>query len=286
MTAAGTPISESEAPAERPLNSRQYIEEAWEPCLIPADGDLVSCNYNANPELEGEAALCVVPTHRLPVVEDPVRMKVKPNVMSEWLDRLTARGAGILLVHGKWFDNMWTSAAMAASGVDYFSRIEARMAAAIEGALSRGWATPGRVVLMGSSRHGFVTLEAMARNPAVSAGVAHQPVVHWPRMREFQGMEGNPVVIRHSLYDLVDRLSPRPLYIQTGYADQRVGQDRIEALIGPLTDEYERRGCASRFTRELMPIPGHDGTRVPISALDSVVDWLCEQGLLESEDDE
>ena len=113
------------------------------------DGELVSCNFNANPELGGEAALCVIPTHRLPVVEDPVRMKVKPNVMSEWLDRLTARGAGILLVHGKWFDNMWTSAAMATRGVDYFSRIEARMAAAIEGALSRGWATPGRVVLMG-----------------------------------------------------------------------------------------------------------------------------------------
>ena len=282
---AGTPISEDEASAGRPLYSRQYIEDAWEPCLIPADGDLVSCNFNANPELGGQATLCVIPTHRLPVVEDPVRMKVKPNVMSEWLDRLTARGAGILLVHGKWFDNMWTSAAMATRGVDYFSRIEARMAAAIEGAQSRGWATPGRVVLMGSSRHGFVTLEAMARNPAVSAGVAHQPVVYWPRMREFQGMEGNPVVMRHSLYDLVDRLAPRPLYIQTGYADERVGQDWIEALIGPLTEEYERRGCGSRFTRELMPIRGHDGTRVPISALDSVVDWLCEQGLLGSEDD-
>ena len=285
MTAAGTPISEDEASVGRPLNSRQYIEEAWEPCLIPADGELVSCNFNANPELGGEAALCVIPTHRLPVVEDPVRMKVKPNVMSEWLDRLTARGAGILLVHGKWFDNMWTSAAMATRGVDYFSRIEARMAAAIDGALSRGWATPGRVVLMGSSRHGFVTLEAMARNPDVSAGVAHQPVVYWPRMREFQGMEGNPVVMRHSLNDLVDRLAPRPLYIQTGYADERVGQDWIEALIGPLSAEYERRGCTSRFTRELMPIPGHDGTRVPVAALDSVVDWLCEQGLLASEDD-
>ena len=285
MTAAGTPISEDEAPAGRPLNSRQYIAEAWEPCRIPVDGDLVSCNYNANPDLGGQAALCVIPTQALAVVEDPVRMKVKPNVMSEWLDRLTARGAGILLVHGKWFDNMWTSAAMATRGVDYFSRIEARMAAAIDGALSRGWATPGRVVLMGSSRHGFVTLEAMARNPDVSAGVAHQPVVYWPRMREFRGMEGNPVVMRHSLYDLVDRLAPRPLYIQTGYADERVGQDWIEALIGPLAEEYERRGCAPRFTRELMPIPGHDGTRVPVSALDSVVDWLCEQGLLGSEDD-
>ena len=172
---------------------------------------------------------------------------------------------------------------MAARGVDYFSRIEARMAAAIEGALSRGWATPGRVVLMGSSRHAFVSLLSMARNPDVSAGVAHQPVVHWPRMKEFHGMEGNPVVMRHSLYDLVDRFAPRPLYIQTGYADQRVGQDWIEALVAPLSDEYERRGSGSMFTRELLPIPGHDGTRVPIPALDSVVDWLCDQELLGSE---
>ena len=136
---------------------------------------------------------------------------------------------------------------------------------------------------MGSSRHGFVTLHAMARNPDVSAGVAHQPVVHWPRMKEFQGMEGNPVVMRHSLYDLVDRFPPRPLYVQTGYADLRVGQDRIEALIAPLSEDYERRGCGSLFTRELMPIPGHDGTRVPVPALDSVVDWLCEQRFLGSE---
>ena len=283
MTVQNTPTV-SEAPTQRPLNSRQYIEEAWEPCRILVDGDLMSCNFNANPELGGRAALCVIPTQALAVVEDPVRMKVKPNVMSEWLDRLTARGAGILLVHGKWFDNMWTSASMATRGVDYFSRIEARMAAAIDGALSRGWATPGRVVLMGSSRHAFVSLEVMARNSDVSAGVAHQPVVHWPRMREFQGMEGNPVVMRHSLYDLVDRFAPRPLYIQTGYADLRVGQDWIEALIAPLSAEYERRGCGPRFTRELLPIPGHDGTRVPVAALDSVVDWLCGQGLLEGGD--
>ena len=282
MTVQNTPTV-SEAPTQRPLNSRQYIEEAWEPCRILVDGDLMSCNFNANPELEGKATLCVIPTQALAVVEDPVRMKIKPNVMSEWLDRLTAKGAGILLVHGKWFDDMWTSAAMAVRGVDYFSRIEARMAAAVSGALSRGWAKPGRVVLMASSRHAFASLIAMARNPDVSAGVAHQPVVHWPRMREFHGMEGNPIVMRHSLYDLADRFAPRPLYIQTGYADDRVGQDWIEALIARLSEEYERRGCGSLFTRELLALPGHDGTRVPIPALDSVVDWLCDQELLGSE---
>ena len=35
-----------------------------------------------------------------------------------------------------------------------------------------------------------------------------------------------------------------------------------------------------------MPIPGHDGTRVPIAPRwTRSVDWLCEQGLLGSEDD-
>ena len=282
MTAAGTPISDDEAPARRPLNSRQYIEEAWEPCRIPVDGDLISCNFNANPDLGGRATLCVIPTHKLAVVEDPVRMKVKPNVMSEWLDRLTARGAGILLVHGKWFDNMWTSASMAASGVDYFSRIEARMAAAVDGALSRGWARPGRVVLMGSSRHAFVSLEVMARNPDVSAGVAHQPVVHWPRMREFQGMEGNPVVMRHSLYDLAGRFAPRPLYIQTGLRRRARGPGLDRGADRPPGGGVRAPGLRpSMFTRELLPIPGHDGTRVPVAALDSVVDWLCDQGMLE-----
>ena len=283
MTVQNTPTV-SEAPTQRPLNSRQYIEEAWEPCRILVDGDLMSCNFNANPELGGRAALCVIPTQALAVVEDPVRMKIKPNVMSEWLDRLTAKGAGILLVHGKWFDDMWTSAAMAVRGVDYFSRIEARMAAAIDGALSRGWATPGRVVLMGSSRHAFVSLEVMARNPDVSAGVAHQPVVYWPRMKEFQRHGGQPR--RHAALPLRPGRQVRaPAAVHTDglrRPARRPGLDR--GADRPLSEEYERRGCGPRFTRELLPIPGHDGTRVPVPALDSVVDWLCDQGLLGSKD--
>ena len=175
---------------------------------------------------------------------------------------------------------MWASAAMAVRGFDCFSRIEARLGAAVSVALSRRWATPGRVVLMGSSRHGFAVIHALANNPDVAAGVAHQPVVHWPRMKEFHGMEGNRIVMEHSLYSLMDRFAPKPFLIQTGYADQRVGQGWLEAFINPVSERYGRQGVGDRFTHEMLDIPGHDGTRVPDSALDSVVAWLREQGLL------
>ncbi len=266
--------------SERPLGSRQYVEEAWSPFEVNVDGEMASCNFNANPERGGEATLCVIPTQALAVVEDPARMKEKPNVMSEWLDRLTAAGAGILLAHGRWCDDLWATAAMAARGVDVFERMEKRLAAVVSDALARGFARPGRVAMMGSSRHGFAVIHALASNPDVSACVAHQPVVHWPRMDEFRGMDGNPVVMEHSLYELTDRFAPKPFMAQTGYDDQRVGQSWIQAFTERVSAHYERAGAGGRFTHELLTIPGHDGARVPDKALDSVVDWLREQGLL------
>lgn len=120
----------------------------------------------------------------------------------------------------------------------------------------------------------------MACNPAVSAVVAHQPVVHWPRMSEFTGMDDNGIVRRNNLFPCIDRFPPRPLFIQTGYCDQRVGQEWITSLVDALREAYAREGAPSRFTHNVMRIPGHDGARVPNSALDAVVPWLREQSLL------
>ena len=93
-------------------------------------------------------------------------------------------------------------------------------------------------------------------------------------------MEEDPIVLENSLYDWVDRFVPRPVLIQTGYANQRVGQDWLEALIGPMAGAYAANGAGKRFTHELMDLPGHDGTPIPVSALDSVVTWLRSQDML------
>ena len=138
----------------RPLSSRQYVEEAWTLFSVETQGEAILCNFNADPGLGSDATLCVIPTQARPVVEDPVRMKKKPNVMSEWLDRLTAAGAGILLVHGRWYDDLRELANQVRQGVDGFARMESRLVAVVRESLERGYVKPGRVVVMGSSRQG------------------------------------------------------------------------------------------------------------------------------------
>ena len=260
--------------------SRQYIREAWQPYTLHSESEDILCNLNTEPNSHGKATLCVIPTQARNVVADPASLKEKPNVMSQWLDRLTAAGAGILLMHGEHYDDLNLLAERASRGLDGFALMQARIGVVIEDALAQGHARPGRVVVMGSSRHGFAILHSMANNPDVSAAVAHQPVIHWPRMSEFAGMDDNEIVERNSLMALVERFPPRPLFIQTGYGDQRVGQEWIIALTGALSQAYALEGATCRFTHDMMLIPGHDGTRVPESALDGVVPWLREQSLL------
>ncbi len=205
--------------------SRQYIREAWQPYTLNSEKEEILCNLNPEPNSGGDATLCLMPTQARNVVADPASLKEKPNVMSQWLDRLTAAGASILLVHGEHYDDLQLLADRAANGVDGFALMEARLRAVIDDALAKEYTRAGRVVVMGSSRHGFAILHSMALNPDVSAAVAHQPIINWPRMSEFIGMDGNRTVERNGLFPLIERFPPRPLFIQTGYSDRRVGQE-------------------------------------------------------------
>ncbi len=261
------------------MKSRQYVQEAWHPVTIRRRGQSVVCNFNPAP-CAGSATLCIIPTQARKVVEDPVGLKKKPNVMSQWLDRLTVAGANVLLVHGEWFDDLRRLAGDARSGRDGFALWLERMGMVVDHSMAHGYGDRGRFVSMGSSRHGFAALHAMANIPGIAASVAHQPVVWWPRMDEFQGMDDNAIVLAHSLYELADRFPPRPAMVQTGYNDQRVGQDWIDRAVHRISDAYRAAGSGHRFTHDLMDIPGHDGTRIPTSALDSVVPWMREQQLV------
>ncbi len=260
--------------------SRQYVREAWRPYTLELGNEEILCNLNPAPGSGGDATLCLVPTQARHVVADPASLKEKPNVMSQWLDRLTAAGAGILLMHGEHYDDLKLLAECAREGEDGFALMEARIGAVVDDALAREYTRRGRVVVMGSSRHGFAVLHSMAKNPNVAAAVAHQPVIHWPRMSEFNGMDDNEIVRRNSLFLDVEQFHPRPLFIQTGYSDERVGQQWITSFSEALNEAYARAGVSGRFTHDMMDIPGHDGTRIPDSALDAVVPWLRKQSLL------
>ena len=64
--------------------------------------------------------------------------------MSQWLDRLTAAGAGILLMHGEHYDDLQLLADRAENGVDGLALMESRLRSVIDDALAEGYTRQGR----------------------------------------------------------------------------------------------------------------------------------------------
>ena len=261
------------------MKSRRHVQEAWHAVSIRRRGLSVACNLNPAPDA-GSATLCIIAA-QAGNVEDPVGLEREPDVVSQWVDRLTAAGTSVLLVHGECFDDLWRLAEDLRSERDVFALWLERMGMVVDHSVAHDYGDPGRLVAMGVSRYGFAVLQAMANFPGIAASVAHQPVVWWPRLEEFQGMENNPIVLANSLFEFAGRLPPRPVLVQTGYNDQRLGQGWTELAVRRISDVYRADGSGDRFTHDLMDIPGHDDTPIPASAPDSVVAWMREQQLIQ-----
>ena len=260
------------------MESRRHVWEAWRPVTIRRRGQSVACSLNPASGA-GSATLCIVPA-QAGNVDDPVGHERETDVVPQWAARLLRADASVLLVHGECFDDLWRMAEDVRGGTDVFARWLERMGAVVEHAEAQGYGDPTRFVGMGVSRYGFAVLRAMADYPGIAAAVAHQPVVWWPRLTEFRGMEDNAIVRAHSLFDFAERLPPRPTMVQTGYNDQRLGQDWTERAVRRISDAYGAAGSPNRFAHDLMDIPGHDETPIPASAPDRVVSWMREQRLV------
>ena len=259
------------------MDSKQYSPEFWTPMMIGAKGQYVSCNFGSDDEMAENAPLCIIPTQAKDVVEDPVNVLEKPNVMTHWLDLLTAAGAKILLMHGHFFDSLSELAGGLEAGIDGFEMWQRRVDLVIDAVIERGLATPGKIVFMGSSRHGFGVLYGTARNEKIDAAVVIGPVIYWPWLKEFKGMDKHPLIRKHDLYDLVDRFPPQPLQVQQGYADERIGQHHNERLAAMLKEAYEANGVPDRLTLTPMEIRGHSGGP-PMHVNRTVVTFLRAQG--------
>ena len=218
-------------------------------------------------------------------LEDPAGLEREPGVVSSWLGRLAAAGTSVLLVHGECFDDLWELASAVRGGDDRFARSVERTGMVVEHAVAHGYGAPDRLVAMGVSRYGFASLRAMAEIPGIAAAVVHQPVAWWPRLREFEGMDDYAIVLAHSLFDFAERLPQRPVLAQTGYNDQRLGQDWTERAMHHLADAYRAAGSPHGFTHETMDIPGHTDAPMPASAPDNVVAWMREHRLVDGGQD-
>lgn len=258
--------------------SKQYVPGFWTPTTIESGGQTISCNFGSDSEVL-DGPLCIIPTQAIGAVEDPVNVLEKPNVMTHWLDLLSAAGAKILLMHGRYFDSMTELSDGLKAGLDGFELWQQRVDGVIDYIIDRGLGEPGKIVFMGSSRHGFGVLQGTARNPRIDAAVVIGPVIWWPWLKEFRGMDEHPLIKKHDLYGVIDRLPPRPVQVQLGYADERIGQHHNDRLSKMLTAAYENVGVGERFLNTPMEIRGHSGGP-PMHVNETVVTFLRQQGFL------
>ena len=96
-------------------------------------------------------------------------------------------------------------------------------------------------------------------------------------------MDDHPLINKHDLYGVINRLPPRPLQVQLGYADERIGQHHNDRLSKMLTRAYETMGVGERFLITPMEIPGHSGGP-PMHVNETVITFLTQQGFLPQQD--
>jgi len=194
------------------------------------------------------------------------------------LPQIAQGGTRLLVMPNQWED-IREQAQRIHSGEDVFGEAIARVEAVVEHVIQQRLAPEGRIVLIGTSRYGWLALAAMAHISEIGGAIGTQPVSYWPHLAEFEGLEANPIVQQYDLRRLAPRMPPRSVLVQVGYNDERVGTDRCKELASCLGEAYSEAGVPGRCTFEVLPFKGHSGSD-PSEPLMGIADWLAPQGFL------
>ena len=142
----------------------------------------------------------------------------------------------------------WAAAARA--GVDVFGDIRDTGRALIDLCLQHGLAREEAIVLSGTSRGALAALHVMSADTRVLAAAVHWPVTHLPALREFSGLEANPIIERANAQALLPNLADRHVFIAIGSVDPRVDAAACARLYEGL------RSLAATNAPELFTGPG------------------------------
>ena len=250
---------------------------SWSFFEVESQGESIPCSLGRGNQ-PPNGTLCVFLDKTRSVVEDPVsHFAGNPYP----LDAILNGGAQVLVMLNPWQD-LNELAERVRKGRDVFCRGVERVRAVCEHAAQA--ATARQTVLLGISRHGWLVLACAAYLDGISGVVATETVTSWPRLVEFQAMTDNPILVRHDLWRLTDRMRPCRVLLQVGYDDQRVGTAECKTLATRLTQSYAASGMPDRFTFELLAVKGHASSSSAASAMTGtqILDWLMEQGFLSS----
>lgn len=112
------------------------------------------------------------------------------------------------------------------AGADPFALFVADGKAAIDTAIARGVAEPGRIVVCGTSRGGYMALRLLAADVRVIAGAGFAPVTDWRDLSEFVLDREHAKIAGLGLSRFSVAFTHKAIYLVIGSHDERVSTAR------------------------------------------------------------
>ena len=129
--------------------------------------------------------------------------------------------------------------------------------AVLDDLIAKGYTDPDRVALVGISRGGFLGLHFAAADSRIRCLALVAPVTDLRTLREFRGMDDNPVIGSLAVVNRAEPLAGRAVWFIIGDRDERVGTDHTIALARRLSKLAMQRGVKPQVVLHVVPADGH-----------------------------
>ena len=138
--------------------------------------------------------------------------------------------------------------------------------------IENGYSDPARIAVCGTSRGGFMALQATAVDQRIRATAAFAPVTALSALREFKGASNTDHIDALSLYSRANRLAGRSLWLVIGDRDERVGTDDCIAFARRVTTLSLEQSKPADVTLIVQPEP--KGHTTPEGSPDKAAEWI------------
>jgi dienelactone hydrolase len=134
------------------------------------------------------------------------------------------------------------------------------------------YADPSRVAVAGTSRGGFLALHWAAAEPRVRCVAAFSPVTELMALTEFKDAKDPARARALDVNTNAGKLADRPMWVEIGNDDHRVGTDRAIAFTRALVREASATKLPPLVELHVIATAGHS---TPAAAHDEAVAWIA-----------
>ena len=127
-------------------------------------------------------------------------------------------------------------------GQDPFLTFIKEAKAVLKACIDRKWARPGRIVVTGISRFGYLALRLMAADDQLNIGGGFAPVTDWRDLSEFHEQRNLKEVADLRLSLFTEKLAGKKICLAIGNHDERVNTLNCCQFFLDLNAENQKRG--------------------------------------------